>query len=72
MLLGFHGKGDGTMQLGGELAVEDFRKWGDTPNVNVLDMRKMRTSEVTDVLNSSDTTIGGFCNSRACLGGDVD
>jgi len=35
--------------------------------VTIWNIDNMTTSEITDVINSTDTTIGGFCYSGACL-----
>ena len=45
----------------------DVARFGNIPGVKVHDITKMKSSEITELLNSPGTTIGGFCDSGACL-----
>ena len=46
---------------------DDVARFGDIPGVKVHDITKMKSSEITEILNSPGTTIGGFCDSASCL-----
>lgn len=46
---------------------QDVARFGNIPGVNVHDITKMKSSEITEILNNPGTTIGGFCDSAACL-----
>ena len=45
----------------------DVARFGNVPGVKVHDITKMKSSEISDLLNGPGTTIGGFCDSGACL-----
>jgi filamentous hemagglutinin len=40
---------------------------GNVPGVNVYYFPDMSPGQISNLLNSPGTTIGGFCNSAACL-----
>jgi RHS repeat-associated protein len=66
ILTGVHGAQNGRML--GEIR---FKIWDvarfNRPGVTIWNIDNMTTSEITDVINSTDTTIGGFCYSGTCL-----
>ena len=66
ILTGVHGNVNG--HLSGEL---EFKIWDvarfNRPGVTIWNMDTMMTEEITDVLNSTETTIGAFCYSGSCL-----
>jgi hypothetical protein len=46
---------------------DDVARFGNIPGVKVHDITKIKSSEITELLNGRGTTIGGFCDSAACL-----
>ena len=69
ILTGAHGLPDGSLVPASSLFVDDVRSFGHLPGVIVHDLLNMAPAEVSRVLNSPGTIIGGFCNSGACLAG---
>ena len=67
ILSGVHGFTDGTMLPDFSLYQEDIQTFGDIPGINVYNLPSMSPGELDSVLNGPGTTIGGFCNSAACL-----
>ncbi len=69
ILTGTHGLPDGSLVPDASLFADDVRSFGHLPGVTVHNLPNMSPAEVSGVLNSPGTIIGGFCNSGACLAG---
>ena len=69
ILTGTHGLPDGSLVPDASLFADDVRAFGNLPGVTVHDLPDMSPVEVSRVLISLGTIIGGFCNSGACLAG---
>ena len=67
ILTGVHGAADGTTIVDQSLFKADVAKFGEMPGVTVHNLPDMTHGQVSDVLQGKGTTIGGFCNSAACL-----
>jgi RHS repeat-associated protein len=67
VLTGTHG--DELGNFGGRYAEpvffnEDFARWGQNPNVKVLDVTKMSPEEIQRMVNSPDNTVCAWCYSE--------
>ena len=69
ILSGVHGEISGVMRADLSLFHADVLKFAQYPGVNVYNMTELITNplQLRTILNSSGTTIGGFCHSTACL-----
>jgi hypothetical protein len=66
IISGAHGLPD-AMSVDPSLYLEDVRAFGNIEGVNVYNLPDLSPEEITGLLNGPGTTIGGFCNSGACL-----
>jgi RHS repeat-associated protein len=66
ILSGVHGLASGEMVADLSLYNADVATFGRMPGVNIYNIPEMTAGEISKVLNSPGTTIGGFCNSGAC------
>jgi RHS repeat-associated protein len=67
ILTGVHGLADGTTIADYSLYEADVATFGKIPGVNIYNVPSMTPGQIGSVLNGPGTTIGGFCNSGACL-----
>jgi RHS repeat-associated protein len=67
VLSGVDGAPNGTTEPNARFLRDDNQAFADVPQVNVYDFSQMTESQVKDLVNSTATTIGGFCDSGACL-----
>jgi hypothetical protein len=67
IISGVHGFSDATMSADQSLYLDDVRAFGNIPGVTVYNLPDLNPGEISDLLNGPGTTIGGFCNSGACL-----
>jgi hypothetical protein len=67
ILTGVHGLADGTTIADYSLYEADVATFGEIPGVNIYNVPSMTPGQIGSVLNGPGTTIGGFCNSGACL-----
>ena len=67
IISGVHGTAAGTTMADISLFEADVARFGNLPGVKVFNFPQMAPGQISNVLRSSDTTIGGFCNSGACL-----
>ena len=66
ILTGVHGGETGRMVGAIRFRIQDVARFN-RPGVIIWNIDTMTTSEITRVLNSTDTTIGAFCRSGICL-----
>lgn len=67
ILTGVHGTAAGQMLTDATLFQADVARFGNLPGVTVHNIPNMTPAQITSTLQSPATTIGGFCNSGACL-----
>ena len=71
IISGVHGElqadGSLSMRAEAELYQDDVQAFGNLPGVNVYNLPDLTPAEISELLNGPGTTIGGFCNSGACL-----
>jgi hypothetical protein len=67
ILSGAHGSAAGALEAAPQFFADDVAEFGNMPNVKVFDIMKMQPAEVEQLVNGPGTTIGGICNSGACL-----
>jgi len=67
IISGVHGYPSGITKPDLSLYEADVARFGNIPGVTVHDFSKLTPSEIKGLLNGSGTTIGGFCDSGACL-----
>lgn len=67
ILSGTHGTIDGTFIKEADFFVNDIKRWGDLANVNIVDVTKLSTSELSAILNSSSTNICAWCYSERSI-----
>jgi hypothetical protein len=67
ILSGVHGTPGGTMLPDLSIYQADVGRFGNLPGVNVHNLPEMTPGQINGLLNGEGTTIGGFCNSGACL-----
>ena len=68
ILSGVHGAIDGTMIPDLSMYDADVGAFGNLEGVNVYNVPDMTSQQINGILNGPGTTIGGFCDSGACLG----
>ena len=67
LITGVHGSPNGQVVEDPNMFASDLARFGNLPGVRVLHLPSMTDEDVYRLLNGPDTTIGGFCNSEACL-----
>jgi hypothetical protein len=67
IITGVHGMADGTTIVDSSLYQADINAFGHMSGVNVYNFPDLTPAQINSILNSRGTTIGGFCNSGACL-----
>lgn len=67
IISGVHGEASGATRAAQELFKADFERFGNLPGVKVFNFPEMTPRQVSDLLRGPGTTIGGFCDSGACL-----
>lgn len=67
ILSGVHGTPSGDMITDLSLYDADVAAFGNLPDVTIHNLPEMSPSQINNLFNSDGTTIGGFCNSAACL-----
>jgi hypothetical protein len=67
ILSGVHGYSDASLDADPDMYLDDARRFGNLPGVNVYNMSSMTRDEVERVLKGPGTIIGCFCNSKVCL-----
>jgi hypothetical protein len=69
LIIGAHGAADGTWVASPKTYNIDARQCVNTPGVNVINFPSSawNPGELNGILNGPGTTIGGFCDSGACL-----
>lgn len=67
IISGVHGLPNGATQVAKDLFDADVMRFGGVSGVRVLNFPDMALLEITNLLRGQGTTIGGFCDSGACL-----
>ncbi|MDE0838359.1 MAG: RHS repeat-associated core domain-containing protein, partial [Kiritimatiellae bacterium] len=67
IISGVHGFWRGTTTVDSSLFEADVTRFGKIPGVYIYDFSKMTPTQIRGLLNGPGTTIGGFCDSGACL-----
>lgn len=73
ILTGAHGRADGFMEYDSSMTADDIQRFGHMEGVAVYDIGRLiemgaaGEAQIRAMLRSTATTIGGFCNSGACL-----
>jgi RHS repeat-associated protein len=67
LISGVHGATDGSMIIDLQMHADDVARFGGLDGVTVHNMSELTSQELGSLLNGPGTTIGGFCNSGACL-----
>lgn len=67
LLTGVHGHPNGMLEEELGFLDSDLARWGGNPNINIQYIKGLTPDLVRGLLNSSDVTVGGFCNSAVCL-----
>ena len=68
IISGVHGAADGSIEaVDNAMYLQDVKRFGGFEGVNVYNYSELSESQLRALMNSPDTTIGGFCNSGACL-----
>jgi CheY-specific phosphatase CheX len=67
ILSGVHGTMEGQMIPDSALFEADVARFGDLAGVTIYNIPNMTPAQITTVLQSPGTTIGGFCSSGICL-----
>ena len=67
IISGVHGALNGSTTADLSLYEADAARFGNLPDVNVYNFPEMTPGQINGLLNGPGTTIGGFCNSGACL-----
>lgn len=68
IISGVHGALDGSIEsVDSSLYEADVARFGNYPGVTVYNYPEMTPGQINSLLNGPGTTIGGFCNSGACL-----
>jgi hypothetical protein len=71
ILSGVDGFANGTTEPAPQFLAADQAAFGDIPGVTVHDYSSLSSDQVKDMVNGPGTTIGGFCNSGACIAAKV-
>ena len=67
IISGVHGSPDGSLILDLSMYIDDVKAFSRIPGVKVYNYSDLTPQQINTLLKGSDTTIGGFCNSGACL-----
>jgi filamentous hemagglutinin len=67
IISGVHGSPDGSLVIDRSMFLDDVKAFGQIPGVKVYNYSDLTPQQINTLLNGSDSTIGGFCNSGACL-----
>jgi hypothetical protein len=67
IISGVHGTPSGATIADLSLFNADVARFGNMPGVNVYNFTEMSSQQLTNLLRGPGTTIGGFCDSGACL-----
>jgi hypothetical protein len=68
IITGVHGNVDGTIaSVDSQMHQLDVLKFGEIPGVTVHNFPDLTAGQLKGLLNGTDTVIGGFCSSGACL-----
>jgi hypothetical protein len=67
IITGVHGFPHGTTLPDISLYHADVLEFGGYPGVTVHNLPELTPTQINSLLNAPGTTIGGFCNSGACL-----
>ena len=67
IISGVHGGVDGSVVVDRSMFLVDVDKFGQIPGVKVFNYSDLSPQQLKTLLQGSDTTIGGFCNSGTCL-----
>lgn len=67
IISGVHGFPNGSTQAARDLFDADVLRFGSISGVRVFNFPDMAPLEITNLLRGEGTTIGGFCDSGACL-----
>lgn len=67
IISGVHGLADGSTIADRSLFEADLARFGNVPGVNVFNFPELTPAQLNSLLRGEGTTIGGFCNSGACL-----
>lgn len=68
VLTGAHGSPAGVMTADRDLFNADVQRFAGLPGDIVQDVTRMTPGQIKQTVTGPGTTIGGFCNSAACLG----
>ena len=63
VISGVHGFADGSTTSELKFLNEDLTRYADVPEVTVYDFNDLTDSQITDMVNGPNTTVGAFCNS---------
>jgi filamentous hemagglutinin len=63
VISGVHGFADGSTMPEAGFLMEDLATYADVPEVTVYDYNQLSDSQITDMVNGPNTTVGAFCNS---------
>ncbi|WP_256217037.1 hemagglutinin repeat-containing protein [Variovorax sp. OV084] len=67
IISGVHGSADGSMVPDASLYKADVKAFGSIPGVKIYNYPDLSPQQIKALTQGPDTTIGGFCNSTACL-----
>lgn len=67
IISGVHGEASGATTAAYDLYEADLARFGNIPGVTVFNFPEMSPGQISGLLRGPGTTIGGFCNSGACL-----
>ena len=67
IISGVHGSPDGSLILDLSMYIDDVKAFSRIPGVKVYNYSDLTPQQINTLLKGLDTTIGGFCNSGACL-----
>jgi RHS repeat-associated protein len=67
IISGVHGLPNGQTIPEPRFYEQDLKTFGQLPGVNVYNFNELEPEDIDTLLNGPGTTIGGFCNSGACL-----
>lgn len=64
VLTGTHGTVDGAFIAEKQFFTADLARWGNMPNVNVIEVTKLPAEELAKIMNSSNTNLCAWCFSE--------
>lgn len=67
IISGVHGTVEGRMIVDAGLHEADLIRFGEVPGVKVYNLPDLSPKQISDLLQTPGTTIGGFCYSSICL-----